>query len=220
MILDDISAERTLKDLKIEVVPSEGPTSVLRPPSYFAQTVEEPYLPPPSEVGSSKTTTYSPSTLSSPFDSKRTSLAQPLLLPPLYPPSSTSPFLFAYAPSLELAGVSGDAWFELINTINASVKTTPLLSVVRTTESVIHHLPGINWAVACCKQVIVGGFFFGIARGGAALAEGTMQGKIGLKIAKASERPLLGSSEKGSSSPAASCLFCFLSVPGSHSRLR
>lgn len=151
-------------------------------PSSSPQAVEEDmHDQPPPTVG-----TYDPAfeqdvKHSSPSSSATTAGSpsgdQPVLLPPLYPPSACSPFLAAYPPSLALV-VPAQSFLAFIHALNEALAPNGF----QRADRALNNTPVVGLAYGLTKS-IVGGISFGLARTAVSIAEGG-QGKVGAKLSK------------------------------------
>lgn len=153
----------------------------------------QPQSQPPSTMTTNDLPSYSvnsaPSSSSRPSETKQlpsSSLPLPLLLPPLYAPSPSSPFLVAFPPSLDEDTFPPLSFLALIKAINSSLEPTPVVRSARTAENVISHVPGLNLGYRIAKWAL-GGLTLGILRGGVSVLEGgKAEGKASRSIGKVS----------------------------------
>lgn len=159
MILDHADDKKTLLSPTEAAPPTQPPTYSAVGPGPSSTTISS-----SSYLTDTKSAT-TPSTL-------------PLLLPPLYAPSPSSPFLVAFSPSLETeANAPRLSFLSLVKAVNDSLRPSPLVQGARTAENIITHVPVIG-AVYHAVKGIFGGLALGVVKGGAAVVEGGRDGKV------------------------------------------
>lgn len=101
----------------------------------------------------------------------------PALLPPLYPPSKSSPFLVAFPPALE-STVPKPSFLAFLHALNEAIAP----SAWEQTDRVIRAVPVVNVGYGIVKSLVVG-IGLGLAKGAARAVEGS-DGQVTQKISK------------------------------------
>lgn len=110
------------------------------------------------------------------------SAQRPVLLPPLYPPSPSSPFLLAYPPSLSPI-VGRTPFLSFLRALNEALAPSTLESADRAARS-MPLLLGMTYGVT---KAVTGALTLGLAQATASLIEGS-ESNTAAKISKVSRR--------------------------------